>query len=62
MARRHQRGWLKKETHREDETRILFFRTNRKSENKRLENKVPVGLVDWSRIFPAKTARGAKVE
>jgi len=47
MARRHQRGWLKKETHRDDETRILFFRTNRKSDNKRVENKVPVGLVDW---------------
>ena len=49
MAQRHQRGWLKKEKRAQGETWVLFFRTTRQSDGKRVENKVPVGLV---RHFP----------
>jgi hypothetical protein len=45
MAQRHQRGWLKKETRAQGETWVLFFRTTRQSDGKRVENKVPIGLV-----------------
>jgi hypothetical protein len=45
MARRHQQGWLKKEKRSQGETWVLFFRTVRKSDGKRVENKVPIGLV-----------------
>jgi pimeloyl-ACP methyl ester carboxylesterase len=45
MAQRHQRGWLKKEKRAQGETWVLFFRTTRKSYGKRVENKIPVGLV-----------------
>ena len=45
MAQRHQRGWLKKEKRAQGETWVLFFRTTRKSDGKRVENKVPIGLV-----------------
>jgi len=41
MAQRPQRGWLKKEKRTQGETRVLFFRTTRKSDGKRVENKVP---------------------
>lgn len=45
MAQRHQRGWLKKECRAEGETWVLFFRKSRKSDGKRVENKIPIGLV-----------------
>src|SRR5207244_12085001 len=45
MAQRHQRGWLKKEMRAQGETWVLFFRTTRQSDGKRVENKVPIGLV-----------------
>jgi hypothetical protein len=45
MAQRHQRGWLKKEKRAQGETWVLFFRTTRQSDGKRVENKVPIGLV-----------------
>jgi hypothetical protein len=37
MAQRHQRGWLKKEERAQGETWVLFFRTTRKSDGKRVE-------------------------
>ena len=49
MAQRHQRGWLKKEKRAQAETWVLFFRTTRQSDGKRVENKVPIG---WSDAFP----------
>jgi hypothetical protein len=45
MAQRHQRGWLKKERRKEGETWMLYFRTLRESDGKRVENKTPIGLV-----------------
>jgi hypothetical protein len=39
MAQRHQRGWLKEERA-QGETWILLFRTNRKSDGKRVENAI----------------------
>src|ERR1700756_862098 len=45
MAQRHQRGWLKKEKRAQGETWVLFFRTTRKSDGKRVENKIPIGLI-----------------
>jgi hypothetical protein len=45
MAQRNQRGWLKKESRAQGETWVLFFRTSRKSDGKRVENKIPIGLV-----------------
>jgi hypothetical protein len=45
MAQRHQRGWLKKERRAQGETWVLFFRTTRKCDGKRVENKIPIGLV-----------------
>jgi len=38
MACRHQQGWLKKEKRSQGETWVLFFRTVRRSDGKRLEN------------------------
>src|SRR6266403_2938185 len=35
----------KKERHAQGETWVLFFRTTRKSDGKRVENKVPIGLL-----------------
>src|ERR1039458_4089573 len=52
MARRHQQGWLKKEKRSQGETWVLFFRTVRTSDGKRVENKVPIGLV---KDFPDKS-------
>jgi hypothetical protein len=57
MAQRHQRGWLKKEKRSQGVTWVLFFRTVRKSDGKRVENKIPIGLV---KDFPAKAVRGRK--
>jgi hypothetical protein len=45
MAQRHQCGWLKKEKRAQGETWVLFFRTTRKSDGKRVENKIPIGFV-----------------
>jgi hypothetical protein len=59
MAQRHQRGWLKKETRRNGETWVLFYRTIRKSDGKRVENKIAIGLV---RDFPEKSHAWAEVE
>jgi len=59
MAQRHQRGWLKKETRSQGETWVLFFRTTRKSDGKRVENKFPIGLV---RDFPEKSQAWSEVE
>jgi integrase len=59
MAQRHQRGWLKKEKRSQGETWMLFFRTVRESDGKRVENKVPIGLV---KDFSGKSAAWAEVE
>jgi hypothetical protein len=45
MAQRRQRGWLKKENRIQGETWVLHFRKTRKSDGKRVENKVPIGLL-----------------
>ena len=59
MAQRHQKGWLKKETRSQGETWILFFRTTRKSDGKRVENKIAIGSV---RDFPETSDAWAEVE
>ena len=59
MAQRHQRGWLKKEKRAQGETWVLFFRTNRRSDGKRVENKIPIGLV---RHLPGASSAWAEVE
>jgi integrase len=59
MAQRHQRGWLKKEKRTQGETWVLFFRTTRQSDGKRVENKVPIGLV---RHLPEASSAWAEVE
>ena len=59
MAQRHQRGWSKKEKRAQGETWVLFFRTTRKSDGKRVENKLPVGLV---RHLPDASSAWAEVE
>ncbi len=59
MAQRHQRGWLKKEKRAQGETWVLFFRTTRKSDGKRVENKTPIGLV---RDLPDASSAWAEVE
>lgn len=56
MAQRHQRGWLKKETRTQGEMWVLFFRTTRKADRKRVENKIPIGLVkDFPEMSDART-------
>jgi len=57
MAQRHQRGWLKKEKRAQGETWVLFFRTTRKYDGKRVENKIPIGLVN---TFPMKIVHGPR--
>jgi len=59
MAQRHQRGWVKKEKRAQGETWVLFFRTTRQSDGKRVENKVPIGLV---RHLPEASSAWAEVE
>ena len=59
MAQRLQRGWLKREHRIPGETWILYFRTIRKSDGKRVENKVSIGLV---KDFPDKSSAWAEVE
>ena len=49
----------KKEKRSQGETWVLFFRTVRNSDGKRVENKIPIGLV---RDFPDKNCAWAEVE
>ena len=59
MAQRRQRGWLKKESRIPGETWVLYFRTTRKSDGRRVENKIPIGLI---RDLPDKRTAWAEVE
>ena len=59
MAQRRQRGWLKKEIRTQGETWVLYFRTTRKFDGRRLENKIPIGFV---LDFPDKSSAWAEVE
>ncbi|MGH9644020.1 MAG: tyrosine-type recombinase/integrase [Terriglobales bacterium] len=59
MAQRLQRGWLKKESRLQGETWVLYFRITRKSDSRRVENKIPIGLV---RDFPDKRAAWTEVK
>jgi integrase len=59
MRRRHQRGWLKQEMRATGETWVLFFRTLRKSDGKRVEHKIPIGLL---KDFPDKASAWAEVD
>ena len=59
MTHRHQRGWLKKEKRSQGETWVLFFRTVRKSDGKRVENKIPIGLL---KDFSGESCAWAEVE
>ena len=59
MAQKHQQGWLKKEVRSQGETWVLFYGAIRKSDGKRVENKVSIGLV---RDFPDKNSARGEVE
>ena len=59
MAQRRQRGWLKKENRIQGETWVLHFRKTRKSDSKRVENKIPIGLL---RDLPDKSTAWVRVE
>lgn len=59
MVQRRQRGWLKKEGRAHGETWVLFFRTTRKPDGKRVKCKVPIGLVEK---FSEKNLAWAEVE
>lgn len=59
MAQRNQRGWLKREDRTHGETWVLFFRKTRKSDGKRVESKIPIGLVE---NFPEKSDVWAEVK
>jgi integrase len=59
MAQRRQRGWLKKEIRIPGETWVLHFRPTRRSDGRRVDNKIPIGLV---RDLPDKRTAWAKVE
>jgi len=59
MPHRHQRGWLKKEKRSHGETWVLFFRTVRKSDGKRVQNKIPICLV---KDFSTKHSAWEEVE
>ena len=59
MTHRHQRGWLKKEKRSQGETWVLFFRTVRKSDGKRVQNKIPICLV---KDFSTKHSAWEEVE
>jgi len=56
---RHQQGWLKQEMRAGDKTWVLFFRAVRKSDGKRVEHKVPIGLV---RDFPDEASARDEVD
>ena len=59
MAQKHQSGWLKIEARNQGETWVLFYRTTRQSDGKRVENEVPIGLV---KDFPENSNAWAEVE
>ena len=59
MAQRRQRGWLKKESRIQGETWVPYFRITRKSDGRRVENNIPIGLV---RDLPDKVSAWAEVE
>src|SRR5882724_3390355 len=59
MAQRRQRGWLKREARSQGDTWMLFFRTTRRFDGKRVENKVPIALV---KDLPDKSSVWAEVE
>jgi hypothetical protein len=59
MAQRHQRGWLKTESRAGGETWVFFFRTTRKADGKRVENKIPIGLTEE---LPEKSDAWSEVE
>lgn len=59
MTHRIQRGWLKKESRSQGDTWVLFYRTTRKSDGKRVESKTPIGLVE---AFPEKRHAWTEVE
>ena len=59
MAQRHQQGWLKREKRSRGETWVPFFRTVRKSDGKRVENKIPICFV---KDFPDKSCVWTQVE
>jgi len=59
MVQRNQRGWLKKEMRAQGETWVLFFRITRKSDGKRVENKIPIALV---KHLPDERSAWAEVE
>ena len=53
------RGWLKVETRKSGKTWVLRFMTTRKTDGRRVEHKVAVGLV---RDFPSQSAVWMEVE
>jgi len=53
------RGWLKVETRKSGKTWVLRFMTTRRTDGRRVEHKVPVGLV---RDFPSRSAVWMEVE
>ena len=53
------RGWLKVETRKSGKTWVLRFMTTRRTDGRRVEHKVPVGLV---RDFPSQSAVWMEVE
>jgi hypothetical protein len=59
MVQRRQRGWLKKENRIPGETWVLHFRTTRKCDGRRVEKKIPIGMV---RDLPDKRSAWAEVE
>jgi len=60
MARgRHQRGWLRTEERSDGKTWVLHYRATRESDGKRVERKLPIGLV---REFPSKASAWAEVD
>jgi hypothetical protein len=59
MAQRVQRGWLKKEKRVQGETWVLYFRTMRRTDGRRVENKIPIGLV---RDLPDQESARTEVE
>jgi hypothetical protein len=59
MTQGHQRGWRKKEKRSQGETWVLFFRTVPKSDGKRVENTISIGLL---KDFSSKSCAWAEVE
>jgi len=59
MAQRPQRGWLKKENRVPGETWVFYFRTTRKFDGKRVETKIPIGLIQ---DVPDRNSAWAEIE